>query len=60
MKRVVFAWVTVVLDFDSKEELEKYKLDNYDKGWHFGDESINEGFYTLEVHRKYGKYNAGW
>jgi hypothetical protein len=60
MKRVVFAWVTVVLDFDTMEELQKYKLDNYDKGWHFGDESINEGFYTLEVHRKYGNYNAGW
>ena len=60
MKRVVFAWTTVWLDFDTKEELEQYKVDNQYKKWIIKDLDENDDNYTLVVQRPYGNYNTGW
>lgn len=37
MKRVSFAWITEVIDFDSRSEAIKFVENNLDKGWLFHD-----------------------
>jgi hypothetical protein len=37
MKRVSFAWVTEVIDFDNHNEAIKFVQNNLDKGWLFHD-----------------------
>lgn len=102
MKKVAFAWITEIIDFDNYEEAISYVEKNLYKGWKFRecnpkgyiekpyypdmqyhtkmekylaqfvdhtkedetiytfkDKEVKE-FWTVEVQKPYGKYNAGW
>lgn len=50
-------YVTVCLEFSTKEELEQYKLDNKHKGWKFKELNKNPNCYTLLVEKKYEEDN---
>ena len=59
--KITFASISLVIDFDTKEEAENYKTKNYNKGWWFGEISkIDENTWTMEVRRPYKDYNGGW
>ena len=60
--RVVFASVSMIMDFDSEEEAKQYKIKNMDKGWWFGEITYysSDGFWSMEVRKPYRKYNPGW
>lgn len=60
--KVAFANISLIIDFDSDEEAEKYKKDNFGKGWWFGETEYNPIIkkWTMEVRRPYGNYNCGW
>lgn len=102
MKKVAFAWVTEILDFDNYDEAITYVQNNLHKGWKFRNCNPMEYFeephypdtqyhtkmekylaqfvhhtkpdgmtydfrgkevteyWTVEVQKPYGKYNAGW
>lgn len=63
MKRVAFAWVTLMYDFTTEEEVNKFITDNQRKGWLFGEvyENRNDDLpYTVEVKKPYGNYYPGW
>lgn len=63
MKRVAFAWVTLMYDFTTEEEVNKFISDNQGKGWLFGEvyENRNDDLpYTVEVKKPYGNYYPGW
>lgn len=57
---IAFAYTTLYIDFDTMEDLYKYKKKNMYKGWRFKDEYINGDFFTLIVERPYKDYNTGW
>ena len=60
--KVAFANISLIIDFDSDEEAQTYKNDNFGKGWWFGETEYNPMIkkWTMEVRRPYGKYNCGW
>lgn len=60
--RIAFASISLIIDFDSKEEAEQYKLDNFGKHWWFGEivEMDKGSYYCMEVRRPYKDYNCGW
>lgn len=62
MKKIAFANITLIIDFSSKEEAEKYKKDNFGKGWWFGEIEYNSpiGMWTMEVRKPYGNYRCGF
>ena len=63
MKRVAFAWVTLIYDFTTEEEVNKFITDNQGKGWLFSEvyENRNDDLpYTVEVKKSYGNYYPGW
>ena len=47
---------------DLEKDGEKYKKDNFEKGWWFGKTEYNSMInkWTMEVRRPYGNYNCGW
>lgn len=45
MKRIAFAHIEFVIDFDSYEEALKYVRDNQGKGWHFEEQQSNDMIY---------------
>lgn len=60
--KVAFANISLIIDFDSEEEANQYKIKNMGKGWWFGEIEYNSpiNMWTMEVRRPYGKYNCGW
>lgn len=63
MKRVVFAWITFAYTFDTKEELEKYRLKNKNKYWHWNKEvQDRDGTWYVEIQKPYDRkrYECGW
>ena len=61
MKKIAFAWVTEVIDFDNYEEAIRYVQTNLHKGWNFRDycpnEYIEKPYYSdAQYHVKMGKY----
>lgn len=61
MKKVAFAWVTEVIDFDNYEEAIRYVQINLHKGWKFRDycpkEYIEKPYYPDDqYHVKMEKY----
>ena len=72
MKKVVFKWITTMIDFESEQEAKDYIKKHYkDKGIsHFiksekwtGNDTFNTGkdVYTVEILTKYNdNYNTGF
>lgn len=59
--KITFASICLVIDFDTKEQAEEYKIKNYDKGWWFGEISkVDDNTWSMEVRRPYKDYNGGW
>ena len=60
--KVAFANISFIIDFDSKEEAELYKIRNINKGWWFGEITYypTDKTWTMEVRTPYEKYNCGW
>lgn len=74
MKKVVFAWIEEIIDFDTRENAEKYFIEGRNKGWQFNPK--NGGYLTfedcvyrngntelpwsLQVEKPYGNYYPGW
>lgn len=63
--KISFAWITLKIDFPSKEEAAKYILENRGKYWRFGEiEQFTQepdalgNMYTLQVERPYKNYNC--
>ena len=72
MKKVVFRWVTTIIDFESEEEWKEYRKKHYwdrgishfikSEGW-TGNDTFHTGksVYTVEIYTEYNeKYNAGF
>lgn len=64
MRRVAFASIEFVIDFDTEEEARKYYIKNQGKGWWFDGEpkclDDAEGSWSITVRKPYKKYNPGW
>jgi hypothetical protein len=70
MKKVVFKWVTTMIDFESEQEAKDYIKKHYKGIPHFiksedytSNDTFNTGkpVYTVEIQTKYNdKYNAGF
>lgn len=65
MKRVAFAWVTEIIDFDKKEEAISFVKDNQNKGYMFKDYQpelyLNHPYsfeedYETKIEKYYGKF----
>ena len=61
-RKVAFAWVTFVYDFDFEEECDRFIKANRGKGWYFGEKSYDRfgGYWTVRVEKPYRDYNCGW
>ena len=58
---IAFANISLIIDFETREEAEEYKKQNFGKGWWFGEVSkIDDNTWTMEVRRPYKDYNPGW
>lgn len=64
MKRLAFASIEFVYDFDTEEEAKRFVVSNQGKGWYFDGEpkplDDADGTYTLTVRKPYKNYNPGW
>lgn len=64
MKRVVFAHVEYVYDFDTKEEADRFikEAPKGCRGWYFvTEEPEDDGdVWTVVVDKPYKNYNPGW
>ena len=59
--KIVFASICLIIDFDSREDAENYRIKNHNKGWWFGEISkVDDNTYSMEVRRPYKDYNGGW
>ena len=60
--KVAFANISLIIDFGSEEEAEKYKKDNFGKGRWFGEIEYDKymDVWVMEVRKPYGKYASGW
>ena len=65
MKKIAFAWVTEIIDFDKREEAISFVKDNQNKGWMFTDYQPElyaqmpysfEEDYEAKMEKYYGKF----
>ena len=64
MKRIVFAWVTFMYDFDSEQEAVEFIKNSHGKGWQVDEQPYKQNWgdcWTVRVEKPYNKkYNPGW
>lgn len=54
MKKIAFAWITEVIDFDNREEAIAFVRDNQGKRWNFKD--YKEEGYKTDSNDLYGRF----
>lgn len=62
MKRIAFAHVAVLYDFDSELEAMDFQRESRAKGWFVNREvyKSSDNVWSLEVFKPYKRYNPGW
>lgn len=59
--KISFMNISMIIDFNSEEEAELYKIKNNNKNWWFGRISkIDDNTWTMEVRKPYKNFNPGW
>ena len=62
MKRIAFAHVACLYDFDSEQEALDFQNEAKSKGWFINKEvyKADENKWSMEVFQPYKNYNGGW
>lgn len=59
-KRIAFAHIHLVYDFDTLSQMREFKRECKNKGWKVVNSYENDDCWTVGVKRNYRNYNTGW